>query len=305
MAERTEKGKSLFALPENYVIIDLETTGLDPSFDEIIELGAIRVRNGKAVDTYSKLVKPRNAVSDFISELTGITNEMLEDAAPIETLLPEYLDFLGEDIIVGHNVHFDINFLYDDKMRCIGLPLKNDFVNTIRISRRLFPDFKNHRLQTLVAELGIQVDTSHRALSDCQAVLSCMDHFLQYMAANNLSLDDIKPNYRKLCADDIVATNHDFDTNHPLYGKCCVFTGTLDKMARKDAMQLVVNLGGSCADSVSKKIDYLILGNNDYCKTIKDGKSTKQKRAEALILKGYSIEILSENTFYDLVNMEA
>ena len=81
----------------------------------------------------------------------------------------------------------------------------------------------------------------------------------------------------------------------------CVFTGTLEKMSRKDAMQLVVDFGGSVGDNVTKKTNYLILGNNDFCQSIKDGKSNKQKKAEDLILKGHDIEILSENVFYDLV----
>ena len=84
--------------------------------------------------------------------------------------------------------------------------------------------------------------------------------------------------------------------------KVCVFTGTLERMQRKDAMQLVVNLGGSCGDSVTAKTNFLILGNNDYCTTIKDGKSTKQKKAEALILKGNDLQIISETTFYDMIS---
>lgn len=117
------------------------------------------------------------------------------------------------------------------------------------------------------------------------------------------SLDGFKASTGRnvLRAKDISTENASFDTSHPLFGKVCVFTGALEKMARKDAMQLVVDLGGSVGDSVTKKTNYLILGNNDFCQSIKDGKSNKQKKAEALILKGHDIEILSENVFYDLV----
>lgn len=101
----------------------------------------------------------------------------------------------------------------------------------------------------------------------------------------------------QLHAKDITATTDNFDISHPLYGKLCVFTGTLEKMQRKDAMQLVVNLGGQCGDNVTAKTNYLILGNNDFCSLIKDGKSNKQKKAESLILKGKDIQILSENVF--------
>ena len=105
-----------------------------------------------------------------------------------------------------------------------------------------------------------------------------------------------------LDARDIVTSNAEFDETHPLFDKLCVFTGTLEKMARKDAMQAVVDLGGKVANSVTKKTNYLILGNNDYCSTIKDGKSSKQKKAESLKLAGNDIEIISENVFYDMIS---
>ena len=92
-----------------------------------------------------------------------------------------------------------------------------------------------------------------------------------------------------------------FDETHPLYGKVCVFTGTLEKMIRKEAVQLVLDLGGICDNSVTKKTNYLILGNNDYCSSIKGGKSNKQKKAEELRLKGNDIEIIPEDVFYDMV----
>ncbi|NLO49067.1 MAG: exonuclease, partial [Clostridiales bacterium] len=84
-------------------------------------------------------------------------------------------------------------------------------------------------------------------------------------------------------------------------GKICVFTGTLEKMVRKEAMQAVVDFGGTCGDNVTSKTNYLILGNFDYCKSIKDGKSRKHKKAEKLILQGQDISIISENVFYDLL----
>lgn len=112
-----------------------------------------------------------------------------------------------------------------------------------------------------------------------------------------------KPNTKSnLSAKDIVTEKTDFDETHPLFGKTCVFTGTLEKMARKDAMQIVVDLGGLVGNSVTKKTNYLILGNNDYCSSIKGGKSSKQKKAESLKLAGNDIEIISENVFYDMIS---
>ena len=93
----------------------------------------------------------------------------------------------------------------------------------------------------------------------------------------------------------------DFDTSNPLYDKKIVFTGKLERFLRKEASQIVVNLGGIVKDSVTKDIDFLVLGNNDLCKTLVDGKSNKHKKAEELILKGFDIKILIEDTFYDYI----
>lgn len=92
--------------------------------------------------------------------------------------------------------------------------------------------------------------------------------------------------------------------SNPLYHSVCVFTGTLEKMTRREAMQIVKDLGGECGDSVTKKTNYLVLGNNDFCKTIKGGKSNKQKKAEKLKLEGIDINVISESVFYEMAGIE-
>ena len=109
---RPEKGLSLIELPSDYVLLDLETTGLNPAGDSIIEIGAIKVKEYDIVDTFEAFVKPPHPISYFITDLTGITNEMVKDAGSIETVLPEFLRFVGSSLVMGHNVNFDINFLY-------------------------------------------------------------------------------------------------------------------------------------------------------------------------------------------------
>lgn len=290
--ERSYKGKSLLSIPQSYVSIDIETTGLDPKYCEIIELGALRVENGNPIDRFNMLVKPSEPLDPFITELTGITDEMLANSPSIEKALPLFLDFIGENVLIGHNVNFDINFIYDDCVRYLGLPLKNDFVDTLRLARHAFPDLKNHKLPTLADYLKIQYNTSHRAMADCETV-SKIASFLPEIHFRPRSTVKAK---------DITTDNIDFDTSHPLYGKICVFTGTLEKMVRKDAMQIVADLGGFCGDNVTSKTNFLILGNNDFCTSIKDGKSSKQKKAEKLMLEGKDLQIISENVFYDLID---
>ena len=109
---REFKGKSIIDFPSKYVVLDIETTGLDPSYNKIIELSAIRVVNNAEVDSFSSLVKPINPIDDFITGLTGITNDMVLEAPSIEDVLPQFCEFVGGNVIVGHNVNFDI--LYDN-----------------------------------------------------------------------------------------------------------------------------------------------------------------------------------------------
>ena len=112
-----------------------------------------------------------------------------------------------------------------------------------------------------------------------------------------------KSKHKSIDVNKIIANTNSFDEESIFYEKECVFTGTLKKMKRADAMQLVVNTGGRVGNNVTKKTNYLILGNNDYCKSIKGGKSNKQKKAEQLRLKGQDIEIISEQTFYEVLDL--
>lgn len=298
---RERKGQSLLELLDDYVVVDLETTGLDPSCNEIIEIGAVRVIKGVVVDKFCSLIKPKNEIDSFITELTGITNEMVANAPFIENILPAFCDFIGNSVIVGHNVNFDINFLYDDLYHYLEFYLENNFIDTMRFSRRLFKDFENHRLVTLVAKFGISNIPAHRVDADCAATQQSYEYIKSYISANNIDITAVlRKHTTQVSAKDIAATVTEFDETHPLYGKVCVFTGALE-IPRKEAMQLVANVGGINADGVNKQTNYLILGNNDYCKTIKDGKSAKYKKAEEYILAGQDITILSENVFIDLL----
>ncbi|MEN6384515.1 MAG: exonuclease domain-containing protein [Phycisphaerales bacterium] len=298
--QRTEKGESLTVLSSDYTIIDIETTGLDPHFDEIIELSAIRVRNKQKHDMFQSLVHPMEEVSSFISGLTGITNEMLSSAPTIETIFPSFLEFVGDDVVVGHNVHFDVNFIYDVSMEVIKRPFTNNLMDTMRIARKLFPDVSRHTLYTLAEHFKLPVIPTHRAMTDCEAVFSLYQVIDKYLSDNHLDLPALfkkKNNYSHITTQNTV-----FNEDHPLYKKHCVFTGALERMIRRDAMQIVVDLGGSCSDSVTKKTNFLVLGNLDYCKTIKDGQSSKLKKAQSLILNGSDLQIISEDTFYSLIS---
>ena len=300
---RPHKGSSIIASVDDYVVIDTETTGLDPKFDSIIELAGVRVVAGKIVDRFETLINPKCTLDPFITDLTGITNEMLLDAPDIICMLPSFLSFVGNSIVIGHNVNFDINFLYDSFCEIGSALFTNDFIDTMRISRRLFPDLPHHRLVDLVSHLEIGECVEHRALSDVIQTQLSYEIMKDYAKDNGIPLDSQywrKTSYN-IRAKDVRCTADCIDESNLMFGKTFVVTGVLERMSRREAYQTIINNGGCCADSVSKKVDYLVIGNNDYCPLIRDGKSTKQKRAEQLILEGNDIEIISENVFYEMI----
>lgn len=304
-AERKNKGESIIDFPKDYVVIDLETTGLMPDFDEIIEIAALKIENGNITDTFQQLVKPESEIGSFIEKLTGITNEMLSTAPKINEVLPLFDKFIGDSIAVGHNVNFDVNFLYDNYVNVLDKPFSNNFIDTMRISRKIYPTLPHHRLKDIVQHLGIAENGYHRALKDCEYTYKCYQSMENTVMQDFNGIQAFQALFRKggkLDLTKLVANKLEFDETHPLYKKVCVFTGTLEKYTRQQAAQIVVNLGGTCGNTVTKKTNYLILGNNDYCSTIKNGKSNKQQKAEEYKLKGQDIEIIPENVFYDMIS---
>ncbi len=311
--ERINKGKSIIDFPKDYIIIDIETTGVSPEWDSIIEVAALKYQNGTLVDSFESLIKPESTYSDgtfidsFIEKLTGITNEMLKNAPTAPGILAQYRDFLGDAILVGHNVNFDINFLYDYFMEYLSLPLTNNYIDTMRLSRKLHPEDAHHRLIDLAQRYHVDYTSAHRALRDCKITEICFNNLIEEAYNTYHSLEAFLKSFKSkhstpIRASQITTKNSEFDPLHPLFQKVCVFTGTLEKLTRKNAMQIVADLGGINGDTVTKKTNFLILGNNEYCSSIKNGKSNKQKRAEALILSGADLQILSENTFYELID---
>lgn len=153
---------------ENYVIVDLETTGLSPLKNEIIEIGAIKVENNKIVDRLDILVKPENEVSPFITNLTGITNEMLKDAIRIQDALKIFMEFASGSTLMAHNANFDMGFLNSNLQKHFKYTLENKCLDTLALSRKYIKGIKNYKLETLANYFNVNYSGAHRSLKDCE-----------------------------------------------------------------------------------------------------------------------------------------
>ena len=293
-------------LPSDYTVVDLETTGLSPTSDSIIEFAAVKVRDGLVVDQYSTLINPETPICRKVTMLSGITDEMLQDAPLIEAVLPECIQFIGLDIIVGHNISFDLSFL-QPAAHALGLSLDNDYVDTLQLSRRLCPELENHKLCTLQQHFGVKNPEAHRALSDCLCTHGCYQKLRELLGSSPLPQQIPKRKSRisaHIHPSDFVMDPVCAVEGSPLCGKMIVFTGELS-ISRQEAAQLAVNAGAVLKTSVSCKTDYLVIGEQDISLVGDDGLSTKQEKALRLNAEGRGhIKFLTEAEFLRLAGKE-
>ncbi|MBR5683135.1 MAG: 3'-5' exonuclease [Ruminococcus sp.] len=182
---KRRKGKSRIAFPEDYCVVDIETTGLDPAESEIIEIAAVRYRGGEKAEVFSTLIKPEHHISSFITGLTGIDDGMVQDAPCISQAIMDFYEFAGNDMLMGYNVNFDINFLYDNLLRCHGIIFDNDFVDVLRFARKVLPLLPDRKQTTVADHYGISVTGAHRAEKDCEICNACYIHLRDEMKKQN------------------------------------------------------------------------------------------------------------------------
>lgn len=155
---------------QEYVVVDLETTGLDPYAGcEIIEIGITEIKNNEIVRNYSRLVKPKEKIPPFITEITNITNEMVKNEESIETVLPRFRKFLGERVMIAHNAKFDLKFL-NYYLRKYDLPIIENHICTLEMLKKCKSyKGKNKKLETACNYYNIVNENAHRADSDTKA----------------------------------------------------------------------------------------------------------------------------------------
>lgn len=195
------KGQSL---DTTYCVLDLETTGLSFRTEKITEIGIMKMQNGEVIDEFSCFVNPEKLIPPKVVEVTNITDDMVKEAETIDKVFPKMLDFIGDSVLVAHNADFDIGFLkYNAKE--LGYTLENTYMDTLRLAKELFPDFKKYKLGLIAEKLGIKVEVAHRALDDVDTtvkVLKVMLDMLKEKGVETLegidNLEDSSSSYKKL-----------------------------------------------------------------------------------------------------------
>lgn len=262
--QRPGKGESVLCLPRDYTVVDTETTGLSTESCCLIEVSALRVREGRVAAEFSTLIRPpwrevqkngqwqQGYVDDFIQGLTGITDEMLEGAPLPEEALPQVEAFLGQDLLLGHNVGFDTAFLYDSFQKYLGRPLGNNSLDQLRLARKLLPHLPHHRLGDVAAALGVPYQGAHRALADCWITYGCYEK-LRALALSQGTEEEFLQRFEKKKSP---KPRYPGVPGHPFYQKTLVLTGSLDTSQNREA---VLRAGGKVGKEVAAGVDFVAI----------------------------------------------
>lgn len=172
----------------DYVVFDLETTGAKCPPCRITEIGAYRVENGKIIDEFQTLVNPETPIPIFITQLTGISDEMVMNAPKFSEVATDFLDFIGDSVLVAHNASFDIRFLNHEISRIYGgYKVANPHLCTVQLSRKLVPNIENHKLNTVAEHFCVNLENHHRASHDAHATARIFINLLNDLQSRGVS----------------------------------------------------------------------------------------------------------------------
>ncbi|MGQ4668601.1 exonuclease domain-containing protein [Metabacillus halosaccharovorans] len=304
----------------DFVAIDFETA--NSSRSSVCSIGIVEYRNGQLENEFYSLVKPKDNFFDaYNTYIHGITEEDVEDKPEFDVIWTDVKGFIEEKLILAHNASFDISVLrhvldeYDiDYPSC-------SYNCTRNIAKKAWPGLYSYQLSVVADHLDIYFK-HHHALEDAHAAAKVYLNAFRNIEAeshedlvNKLKLvegslftNGYKParvnkktGGKGFDIDSLVAASTEFDESHPFYGSMFVFTGTLQSMQRKQAMQSVIDIGGLCGNGVTKQTNYIVIGDQDFSRFADGKKSSKLKKAEELISKGQKLEIISEGDFISLL----
>lgn len=174
-----------------YCVLDLETTGFSATTEKITEIGIMKVKNGEVIDKFSTFVNPEKHIPQRVTEVTNITDEMVQDAETIDKIFPKVLEFLGDSVIVAHNAPFDIGFLKQNA-KTLGHEFDYTYLDTLSLAKDLFPEYKKYKLGKIAENLGIKVEVAHRALDDVDTTVKVFNVMIDMLKKRGAKkLEDI------------------------------------------------------------------------------------------------------------------
>ena len=296
--------ESIIALPNDYIVCDIESTGTDIECDEITEITALKYRDNKLVDSFSSLIKINQELDPFIIELTGITDELLkEKGRDLKEVLNEFINFINDDYLIFHNFSFDVRFLKYDVKRLLNIEFEPRCICTLRLSRKRFKRFSDCSLTDIAKEYKIDTTGNHRATKDCEITNEIYQHLKDDLLNEYGSIEGLKESFKhngkKFNINDVEVDWDNINEDNPFFQKHACITGKLEKMDRNTAQTEIAKLGGLIDESITKQTNYLIEANK-IDNTV-DGKSNKQKEVEKKKLKGQDIDLIKEKTFYEIL----
>ncbi|WP_297820109.1 exonuclease domain-containing protein [uncultured Lactobacillus sp.] len=260
------KGMEKPGFPENYTLIDVETTGLSPYRNRITEMGALKVRHGETIATFSELVKfpDSNKVPTFLTRLNGIDEKSIEEKGkPVDQAITEYRQFIGSDVIVGYNVNFDLNFVYDLTLK-YNLPvLSNDYVDVLRLARSYYVNERHNRLIDCMQRMGIAQSQEHRGLDDCLDTKEVFDNLHEHFKQDHMlrAHESVKNVDLAHSWPEMVRQTQVFRS--PFNHKNVVITGDL-ALDKTELATAIENLGGFVQEQVDEDTDFVLTGDGDF-----------------------------------------
>lgn len=262
----------------DYIIFDIETTGLNKQNDDVIQLSALKIINDKVVDKINTFIKPKTNIPEKITYLTGIKNEDVYNAPSIDETINKFSLFIEGLPLIGHNIiNFDLPFLSEKGLVLNG----NNIIDTVPLSTIKLPNLKNHRLPMLKKYFGID-NLSHNALNDCETNL------IIYKKLRDNELEQIK--------------NSPIVFDDRLAGLRFTITGQFIETSRDDIIKSITEHGGRYTRSISGKTNYLIVGKQIDERSITKDHSKTELRAQEMIDNGSPLEIINLEEYKQLIS---
>lgn len=283
---------------KNYTLIDIETTGLSPYRDRVTELGGIKVRDGEIVDEYTHLVayEKSNKVPAFITKLNGITEEkIINEGIPVDEATHDFREFIGDDVIIGYNINFDLNFVYDLAQKFKLKELNNDYVDVLRLARAYYPKERHNRLLDCMQRAGIAQVEQHRGLDDSIDTKKVYDDFRDHFTPDLLLKAQSKIKNFSLTENALQPWQIGF--RNPVNGKKIVLSDHLH-FDQNDGMKMIDNLGGEAQGRIEPATNYVIVGDHDFF----NRNNSDLKIARELNAQGAEIKTLSESFFLNMLD---